>query len=360
MFHTLNAVRVIAEFFVVHIHVAGMMQAENVIRGHCVDDLMSLFFVLSGFVAMHSNPTGEAWGFWRRRMGKTYPTYLLSLLVDVPGAFLDQFRCPGFEFLAVTQALFVGPWLGGDHILTVNGPSWYLGTLFWLWLTFPLIHRGAKTVCRLWGPWAIVLAAYALSLGGFACAAQLYSQNSKGLPILRAGEFVMGAMACVALDEDGPSPMGSGWVVALLGFVLGASWAVEGLMGAGAPPMVSECTLWPTHAWHVHGHTFLSKSALLWATLLHWMARLEMEHPDCRLVRILSGEVFRFLSSFSLQLYLGHLSMAWALLRFPRLWGDWSFWSMDLLMLGTYAGCYAYACAVQPVLDRWFIGESPS
>jgi peptidoglycan/LPS O-acetylase OafA/YrhL len=356
MLHSLNAIRVIAEFLVVHCHVAGVMHAENVVRGYCVDDLMSLFFVLSGFVAMHSNPTGEAWGFWRRRMGKTYPTFLICLLADLPGAFVSQFRCPGFEFLAVSQALLVSPWLGGCHMVEVNGVSWYLGTLFWLWLAFPVIHGGVSMACRRWGPWASILGAYTLSLAGFACATPLYAQHSRGLPILRTGEFVMGAMARLALDDEGgTNPMAHGGFILLLAALLGASWTIEGLAGTTAQPSAVGCTLWPTHAWHVHVHTFLSKSALLWAALLPWMARLEIQCPDSRLVQFLSGGVFRLLSSFSLQLYLGHLVVAWTLIQIPRLWGDHSFWSMDLLMLGTYAGCYGYTCLVQPALDRWFV-----
>jgi hypothetical protein len=56
---------------------------------------MSFFFVLSGFVAMHSNRYVDfscmeaRVGFVRKRVSKVYPTYLIWCLVDVPGCIVS-------------------------------------------------------------------------------------------------------------------------------------------------------------------------------------------------------------------------------------------------------------------------------
>jgi hypothetical protein len=69
--------------------------------------------------------------------------------------------------------------------------------------------------------------------------------------------------------------------------------------------------------------------------------------------------LFRWLGSFSLQLYLGHYVVAWGLYSLPRLCGHDRFWTKDLHMLACYLVCYAYTQTIQPWIDRQCMPSKP-
>jgi hypothetical protein len=253
---SLTAVRVIAEFFVVHYHLGEFYPGQKGEGDFYVEDLMSLFFVLSGFVAMHTHPASvQAMPYYRKRIGKSYPTYVIWLLADLPGAYISQHHCNGYEYLSLTQLIPISPWLGSSHILNVNGVSWYMATLFWLWLIFPLLHTPISMACDKLNPWAVVLLAYALSLLACVLTVPLYYQHIRTLPVLRVFEFIMGACSALAINTK------THWLAPLLtlgGLVL--LWVITGNIEDSHGLKI--CSLWPTRQeliWdHIGPASFIS------------------------------------------------------------------------------------------------------
>ena len=144
--HTLNAARVIAEYAIVHYHISFLFPGSNGLlsQGVVADNLMSFFFVLSGFVAMYSNKETDissfpnAFRYIYRRICKTYPLYLLLYLADLPATILGQVDdCEYFWVSLAAQPLLLQCWIGSQHIAISNGVGWYLCTLYWLWIIFP-------------------------------------------------------------------------------------------------------------------------------------------------------------------------------------------------------------------------------
>ncbi len=89
--------------------------------------------------------------------------------------------------------------------------------------------------------------------------------------------------------------------------------------------------------------------------MLHWLAHTERKHPESPIIGALNFDLFRWLGSFSLSLYMGHFVVAWGLYLLPKLWGVDRFWTKDFHMLSCYLVCFAYSQTVQRVLDRRFV-----
>ena len=358
IFHSLTAVRAIAEFFVVHYHFGGFYRSESSVEGaFYVQDLMSLFFVLSGFVAMHTNKqTGfDARIYWCKRFSKTYPSYVVFLILDLLGNRLGmhgrQFRCAGLEYLIfASQLVSVSPWLGSQHIFIVNEVSWYMATLFWLWLFFPVLHGPLTLTCRAINPWGVILLTYLLSLLACTLAAPLYYHHSRSLPILRVFEFVMGA--CTALATDRKSHL---LALATTVAIMISFWIFTSTRDT-LPLENSLCELWPKNQlWHISADIYLSKSAIVWVLMIHWLAHEETTNPHSLVISTLTSDLFRWLGSFSLPLYLGHYVVACGLHSFPSLWGYNKFWTKDFHMIACYLLCYAYSRTVQRLLDGYCV-----
>lgn len=78
------------------------------------------------------------------------------------------------------------------------------------------------------------------------------------------------------------------------------------------------------------------------------------------IIRALQIDLFRWLGTFSLPLYLAHYIVASALCNSSRhFFGDdgGGRWSRDLLTVCCYFICFGYACTVQRLLDYWCVEE---
>ncbi|MEU0275382.1 acyltransferase [Streptomyces sp. NPDC006307] len=112
---------------------------------------VSFFFVLSGFVlAWASRPGERLTSFWRRRVFKIFPNHLVVFAASMLL----------FAGAAVTS---VGDWLPNMLLihtffpqpsinLSVNPPSWSLGSEFLFYMLFPLLMVGIRKIAekRLW------------------------------------------------------------------------------------------------------------------------------------------------------------------------------------------------------------------
>ena len=87
MIKSLNALRVLAEFWVVHQHLFGMEMNKSM--DAFITSLMSFFFVLSGFVITHAHRNNDLSSFeskklfWLHRFRKVYPVFLFFWVFDI-------------------------------------------------------------------------------------------------------------------------------------------------------------------------------------------------------------------------------------------------------------------------------------
>ena len=290
MLHYLNSARVIAEFFVVHYHLRGDVGShEGLVTTAMSADLMSFFFVLSGYVAMHSYSNPPYLHYLSRRLSKTYPIYLLWLLLDLPSALKGS--CPYSWTTVLTQITLLSPWLGNFHLDSCNLVSWYIATLFWLWALFPPLVPFIKSCAS----WISILCLYVFSVTCFGFLTFLDPLHVRAVPLLRLAEFLMGAMGSLVC-------LANGWIVSWFLVIVLGYWLmnVEFLMLSDEN---KSCWIWRMGSWSPWRHeAYLSKTSIAWVMLLNWLARAEPR----ALCPFLSLEIFRLLSAFSLQLYLGH------------------------------------------------------
>ena len=84
--------------------------------------------------------------------------------------------------------------------------------------------------------------------------------------------------------------------------------------------------------------------------LIQWVSCTELQGGS---TFFLQWDVFKSLSVFSLQVYMGHDAFSGLLMGFAELMGPVNrLFQMDTMMIGTYALCYLFYLFVQPLLDR--------
>ncbi len=107
---------------------------------------VGFFFMLSGFVLAHAYGSSVEDGtfslsrFMLRQLRKLYPLYLLCMLV---------FVVINFKYIDTAEAgrillacCMVQSWIPDiDYYFAGNSVSWFLSTLFSIYLTFPLLQR---------------------------------------------------------------------------------------------------------------------------------------------------------------------------------------------------------------------------
>jgi len=351
--HSLNAARVCAEYLVVNFHVS-LTPTSFLKNDKVAQALMSFFFVLSGFMAMYTNTATDfsagpaRMDYIRRRLSKTYPTYLIWTLLDLPGTIVKHMdfarQCHLYWISLASQLVLLQAWLGCYHIGSSNPVGWYLCTLFWLWFLFPFLP-----VQKLFSsqPWTSAVSLYIVSVTGFLALAGFTNMNTRTLPPLRVCEFLMGS--CMAFTLDKPV---NGWLplAGMLGFL--AFWiltrAIQDLFTQEDVSFM--CVLWPSIPWRPDPSSILSTFSIVWCLLVQWLAASELKERDSFVLRILHWECFKSLSAFSLQLYLSHVTIATGLIS-ASVWigiADW--WSTDSLILSCYILGYCYSTIEQPGL----------
>jgi peptidoglycan/LPS O-acetylase OafA/YrhL len=363
MIHSLNSIRVLAEFWVVHMHLKG---GTHPAYGMFVRDLMSFFFVLSGFVLSYSNrhkdfsSSDAKKEFWWKRFSKTYPIYLVIWIWDLIGALVTVCYtcCPIHLLCHLSQLLMMNPWIGCQLFLLV-GPSWYIAVLSWFWLIFPYLHPQIifwfKNHTWLKIAWVNLLAT--ICIIGFNDYGYL---TFSMLPALRVWEFIIGCAAATTINNR------VHWVWPLIVTVFLVLYYVlsyyifthqteqcytDSEMG---------CTLWGKQELardadpcipRLSGQ-YMNKFAILWAILIQWIAASEHLNIEKRYTACLeNSHLLKTLSKFSLHLYLSH--SAWAAI-FRAISGGLKFyhpWSMDILMIATYLSSYCLHRFIQPKLD---------
>ena len=221
MIHPLQSLRFVFVMLIVMSHLTLPGHTPFDAGGDCG---VAFFFILSGFILSHrytpsilegsySHP-----GFLRRRLLKVYPLHLLCLAV-----WLLVFGHTTVDGRVVANALLLQSWIPlADYYFSCNAVSWFLSTLLFCYLVFPIAHRHAS--------WA----ATALLLAGCLIVYLLVPYSQVGVlyvhPLMRSVDFFLGIMLHRLWAENSQKtwPKWTEWaVVALLIVVLATYPAID-------------------------------------------------------------------------------------------------------------------------------------
>jgi peptidoglycan/LPS O-acetylase OafA/YrhL len=384
--HAVNAIRVIAEYFVVRMHALPDHRKPGDYNEHehgpLGMDIMSLFYVMSGFVMMYKygQDDFQAWhaklAFIKKRPAKIYPILILIWLFCLPGKILNpseqEKTCWIYYMCPAIQLVMLDSWFGCGWRYIFIGPSWFISSVFWLWMAFPF----AKDYIALYlfghrFVWTMMSAIYLAWVLLFYLLWDYDMYTLAPMPILRAGEFLIGCGAALALKSEKVPMLVDRkyfWIpaaTAILLFNLQTAYHSLGFICLHQDASHDDCSIWRARKEWVEVHPpcmtifdkILNKYALAFACLLYGVAKAELSDDSGWAIRILHADLFKFLSSYSLTLYLAHFSMVvsirWVglkLLGWPR-----HRWHDDTLLFLTYLACYGLHHALMrlvAVLER--------
>ena len=392
--HALNGIRVIAEFAVVRGHTLQDRRIERIStgdeeldshrRGPYGMDIMCFFFVLSGFVIMytHQDTDFSHWkskiAFIRRRLLLVYPVFLFCWSCGIPGLLYEwatgEKDCWARRLCTFLQLGMMDVWFACGSMKPVFGVTWFLSCLMWLWLAFPFCKDRIRDSMLAYNGhiWTKLLLMNLAWAGAFYLLWGYAIYTLAGFPLLRLGEFLIGCGAACALGDEHKIPFflanGRYWYPALM-FILmynferqdhGMEWLCLheessqrgcALWGYGQPWVKATP---PCFSWL---GKIGNKSALPWVWLIYGLARAELAVETGWYMRVLQSDVFKFLSGFSMTLYVAHIEVHTALKWLAQTLLGWehSDWNDDTLLIGVYLGCYGLHCAIVSGMT-WLIG----
>ncbi|WP_328956011.1 acyltransferase [Kitasatospora purpeofusca] len=190
---------------------------------------VAFFFVLSGFVLTWSARPGDtATGFWRRRMVKIVPNYVVAwalAMIFFAGSYTPVRT-------AVLNLLMLQVWIPDfNTYFSVDPPSWSLGAELVFYLSFPLLHRALRRIrperLLYWigGTVAAIVATPALAYlvlpdtpgvpGGYDSSVVQY-WFSYVLPPVRLLDFALGILVALAVRSGRWRDIGMVWSGLLL------------------------------------------------------------------------------------------------------------------------------------------------
>jgi peptidoglycan/LPS O-acetylase OafA/YrhL len=270
---------------------------------------VTTFFVLSGFVLTRSYWRGS-WTrggltkYYRGRLARVYPVYLLSLIVVAPFIIADAKWGYLAAHLTLTQA-----WLGPIPV-GWNTPAWSLSCEMFFYAVFPLL--GAFLVRRVTWRWVVALGALACVLTPAMEAAGVPDAIK---PLVHLSDFLMGIVAACGFE------LAQGKVRGWWLYVPGFAGAAAAIAWAQWLPIDLNSVLRPLNAALIVG--------------------LAMGCPW------LSGRALVYLGKSSYAMYILHVPIMWWYLREARL-----FSAAVYVGIVIAASLLVYA-AVESPANRW-------
>ena len=330
-------------------------------------DIMSFFFVLSGFVVMyaHEKTDFSAWASKREfvwsRLRRIYPVLLLNILFALPHQFIVMYQmdtCPVRKLCNLLQLAMLDSWVGcGIYFITIS-PAWFLSCVIWMWLVFPFLKdflvEWVFTGNYVW--WMIGLIYQLWSLP-FLFLWQFDMAAVAEMPVLRLGEFLIGCGAVCALRLETPGFLKCNrfwlpFIAVILVYTVektrhGQDWICLRLHAAD-----DNCNLWPIAIQTKKiieppcitiAEKILNKYSLIYAFVLHGLARAELASDgSIWFLSILQSDVFKTLGSYSLTLYLSHENMNVAINWLAKNLYGWEAVELrdDVRLFWIYVTCY--------------------
>ncbi len=248
---------------------------------------MTIFFMLSGFSLQYNNAWGSTvqGGAYRRFVGRRllriYPLHLATLVLVL----LTSGWNPGWP--ALTNALLLQSWVPDtQHYFGFNGESWFLSSLFFCYLFFPLLSALLR---RRHGPLWLLAVAVALLAAGWLLA----STQAGGVrfwfyifPPSRLAEFAVGMLLGHYARSRG---------------TLAARWPGAAELGAVLLWMAAGAVYFANRNFIIHNAMcswWIVPGAVL--IMSYWSAR---RNPGL-LGRLLSAPVMQFLGRHSFEIYM--------------------------------------------------------
>lgn len=356
--HSLNAVRVIIEYIIVNLHVNDL-GSENLFPGSygSSNSLMSFFFVLSGFVAMHTTD-GLDKTYIMRRLKKTYPFYLLMWLCGFPAVYYGNTqvsKCPTSSWIYTALQPFCVQIFLMWRIEGSNIPGWYYSVLIFLWVAHSYIDLKHYIMKH---PLKYMVLFYVTSVTLSVPCFYFDRESVKQQPIFRILEFWMGASAAISV-RNGYEIRGEIALLFFISYIVYASFTVIRRDIWSDNVQKDSCNFWVVDGeFKFKANGLNTVTSILWATIIHWLAGSEIRGDNNIFMRMLCLDVFKSMAKFSLQLYLSH----WVTTQYFRCileqLGILDWFSKDVHMIWAYVTSYALYVFVQPILDRWFIKKT--
>lgn len=390
--HSLNAMRVIAEYFVIRYHVLPNhieKEEENIHQREAIGlDIMSFFFVLSGFVLMYRyeredfSTLASKRKFVEKRIYKMYPIFFINWLFCLPMKIISpspsERTCWFYTVCPALQLLMLDCWFGCGYNFIFIGVSWFISCIIWLWVLFPFIKEFlVRQLFKQNFIWSSIIIINCIWAYVFYLLWDYDIYTLSPTPILRVGEFLTGCGTALSLKQD-PLPTwiskAMPWILfSFLTIVYNLECVDHGIdsICLREKPLHDDCSIWHAGQKQLTDvkppcvtifEKFYNKYAIIWAYLIHWIAKKELklqetENTSGWLMRVLQADIFKFLSKFSLTLYLSHYSMNKAIEILSEYLMNLkiSQWKDDTLMLSVYISCYGLHSGVT-ALSAWIIG----
>ena len=366
MLHSLNSIRVFAEFWVVHLHLSptppGMIFFVT-------RDFMSFFFVLSGFVMTHTHLDDDmsTWqskrDFWWKRFSKMYPIFVLFWAVSL----VFYTTSPEFQIKDTLchylQLVMASTWMG-CRVNLMNQPSWYITVLWWLWFAFPWLLPLVRTYSFRWS-WVQILVVNVVAM---AIITPMFPNGYWGyatLPVFRMPEFIIGCITACTINTRIHWVWPSAAVSVMCVFYLNQYYLIRKTPPCDQGGYDTECITCST-SWSfatssnpfsdpcllVWSYAYCNKFSMLYAVIIHWLAASELGNVPNRYFRFLETTPFlQTLSTFSLQLYLGHSPIHKIVIQICGWVGFETHWELNLVFLIVYSTAYAVNVHIQPYLN---------
>jgi peptidoglycan/LPS O-acetylase OafA/YrhL len=224
-----------------------------------LDQGVSFFFVLSGFILTYSYPRLESWAevrrFWIFRIARVWPAHAVTAV-----AVIIIFSLP-IDFKIIANLTMIQAWVpSSPWYFSYNPVSWSISTEFFFYLLFPLLIMGPALNIFWKLPLCAGLLAAMIVLGRKLDLPDLTTADTPSLhgllyisPLARLLEFTAGMTACVVFKWTRPKfDDAPWWVFSFLevGVLLFYGWALANhvFYGALSRPLPSGSEEYLIHA----------------------------------------------------------------------------------------------------------------
>lgn len=362
----LDSLRVICEFIIVCGHLAGSTPYNELWVSMILRDLMSFFFILSGFVSMytHHDPDHfatwpQVYKFWRKKFVENYPIYLLICAINLIRVYAvndwrviyQQDHLPTDHWFPHTCVALDIVLLGSFfYCMDVEGliydAGWYLQILFAFWFVFPLIHTRIiwlfKPSSRL-NIWVKLGILACIGNSWYVLTVWIPHFNGQRLVYTRFFEFIIGNGVYFTLSQCPPRTS----VFLLAIFTLGLFYMLARFVFVHIPwwcpnPEESCIPMTTSNIW--------GRFSMVWAICISYIANDCITSTKSWFLSLLYYRFFQDMAHFSLQLYMTHIAFARIFQYLKETWGMYLFSNLVEVVL-----VYYWAYLVKRHVHPWLV-----
>lgn len=308
MIDALTSLRFLAAMMIVFLHVHSAFLPAVVVDPLLLEQGITFFFVLSGFVMCHAYGTAPAripaGSFYLARFARIWPLHgamaVAWLMFDIRSPFwTNPLHASGAAVIGL-NLLLVHAWIPVAAVhYSVNQVSWSLSTEVFFYLLFPFLMR-LRTRPLLWflaGSSGVALALVAtcvlLAMGDWQSVSN-WSPSATGIlkvnPIARLPEFMLGMLACRFAAE-------------------GSRADVMGLVAAAVVALFAAAFLYVSRSVASPASPVAESVAAMCAAPVFAACIAAVARGRGAIARLLSNRCLLFLGEISYAIYLCHLPL---------------------------------------------------